>query len=476
MSNEEDILFDFFDRFTPHLRIISLGGIRIHEGAWTALEVQQQLSQDHLQCGDHLHTLVYHDHRTYLQLNNLRLTWDSSLVGMCQSLVGILLLDARYTEEWIKRSAERAIEDLFIWHNAYERQGDSVSLQVFIWIEEPADSTQKIQHSHSLEQALGRVNKVLNSLSIQVNCLIRSSCLDSKSEDMQVSTWQKFLYALSSTELITLAEMQKSLVEQTEYIDSWVLIPAGTFYQGGPPLSSSTEKPKHQVKISKTLWVSQTPITRALWKDIMGSIWGADQDGMEPIVDITWYEALRFCNRLSIEHGYEPCYEVEDHILPKVTFKQYANGYRLLTESEWEYVCLGGVTTSLTAPPPVPKPAWTQQRAQLKLHPVAQLEPNPWGLYDCLGNIAEWCQDLYEADVYSERKQKRLVIDPCVYTGNHHERVVRGGAFDQPEYLVTASHRDHCRAQQKWSTVGFRVARQHENAVSKPILNFKEVI
>jgi formylglycine-generating enzyme len=464
MDSDSTQVFDHFDPFTPHLRLISLGGVRIHEGAWTALEVQQQLVRDYSIHGENAECWVSHDQRSYIQLNNLRLTWDSSLVGMMESQVAILFLDARYNAEWINLSTHRALEELFIWRRSYERQRSNVYLRVFIWIEESHDPQHKLKHKWILEQALDRIQKTLNVVDIGVISMIRSACLEVDDLDQRQRTWSELLYYLMDREFIELAEYQEPVIEQSEYIDAFVLIPAGSFYQGGPSLSSSTERPRHQVKLSLGLWVSQTPVTRALWSSVMGEEWGPDLSGMEPMVDVTWFEALQFCNELSLAHGISPSYEIEDHILPKVTFKTHTNGYRLLTESEWEYACLGGVANSLTAPPLKNVPAWTQERAQLGVHPVAQLDPNPWGLYDCLGNVAEWCQDMYDCKVYSDRKKERLSTDPCVFTGQGSERVVRGGAFDKPEYLVTPYHRDACSPQQRWSSVGFRVARPYHKS------------
>ena len=451
-------MLDTFDPFTPHIHLLSLGGIRVHEGAWTAFEILKILSEEP---GDEL--IEYHqvESRLYAQFNGIRLTWESSLLGLSHAQHACVLIDARYSLDWIKRSVQRAIDELFIWHKAKQRQQKSEALSVFIWIELPNHPQEKNKQKHHISQALMQLNRTIQLLDIQVLDSIESVCLSTHDPKDIKRYWSQVYYTLSNIEMVENLDLSEES-EQVEYIDAFVLVPSGTFYQGGPRLAPSSEKPRHQVKLSKDFWVSQTPITKRFWTVIM-----ADESeklalvevGDEPVVDITWFAAVRFCNRLSLKENLDLAYIIEDHEFPKVEFKRQADGYRLLTESEWEYATLGGLSTSLTAAPPPPAVAWTQERSQLSIHPVAQLDPNAWGLYDCLGNVAEWCQDVYRHDVYVERKQDRLSLDPCVYSGAEGERVVRGGAFDRASYLVNHYHREAYHPKASWSSVGFRVMR-----------------
>ena len=451
-------MLDTFDPFTPHIHLLSLGGIRVHEGAWTAFEILKTLSEEP---GDEL--IAYHqiESRLYAQFNGIRLTWESSLLGLSHAQHACILVDARYSPDWIERSVQRAIDELFIWHKAKQRQQKAEELSVFIWVELPHHPQEKNKQKSHISRALIQLNRTIQLLDIQVLDSIESICLSTHDPKDIKHYWSQIYYTFSNLGMIEHLDLSEES-EQVEYIDAFVLVPSGTFYQGGPRLAPSPEKPRHQVKLSNDFWVSQTPITKRFWTIIM-----ADElerlevleVGDEPVVDITWFAAVRFCNCLSLKANLDPAYIIEDHDLPKVEFKRQADGYRLLTESEWEYATLGGFSTSLTTAPPPPAIAWTQERSQLAIHPVAQLDPNAWGLYDCLGNVAEWCQDVYRNDVYAERKKQRLSLDPCVYSGAEGERVVRGGAFDRASYLVNHYHREAYHPKASWSSVGFRVMR-----------------
>lgn len=458
-------LLDIFDPFTPHLHLLSIGGIRVHEGGWTGFEVLKSLEE---QPGNELIHQRLIGSRLYVQFNGLRLTWDCSMLGLSHAQYACIFIDARYRSDWIERSVKRAVDELFIWHKAKQRQKSSAILNVFLWIELPVESNESNQEQRAITQALHQLNRTIKLLDIQVLDKIESTCLGQGEPKSLGTLWSRVYHLLSTSEVLEdLDQFEES--EQVEHSDSFVLIPSGIFYQGGPRLAPNSEKPRHQVKLTRSFWVSQTPITKRFWSFVMndGSALIDDFDisdhGDEPMVNINWFAAVRFCNQLSLMSNLDPAYIIEDHHFPKVDIRLEAAGFRLLTESEWEYVTLGGQSTSLTSSPTPPLAAWTQERSQLSIHPVAQLDPNAWGLYDCLGNVAEWCQDVYNSEIYAERKKQRLSFDPCVYTGGEGERVVRGGAFDRASYLVNHHHRESYHPKASWSSVGFRVMRPNSD-------------
>ena len=137
-----------------------------------------------------------------------------------------------------------------------------------------------------------------------------------------------------------------------------------------------------------------------------------------PVGFVAWTEAMEFCKKLTaLEH--------EKGTLPQNW------SYRLPTEAEWEYACRAGTSTPVfTGKQPDPidrasiqnfkKYAWGNTNAGDKTHPVKQLKPNPWGLYDIYGNVTEWCLDIYAP--YSDKD----AIDPLVLEGKHMMRISRG--------------------------------------------------
>jgi formylglycine-generating enzyme required for sulfatase activity len=184
-----------------------------------------------------------------------------------------------------------------------------------------------------------------------------------------------------------------------------------------------------------------------------------------PVQNITWLEAAKYCNRLSERDGYTPVYRLEVDGVPlpitSVIWNREADGYRLLTEAEWEYACRAGTTTAfpsggLVSPtcspldPNLDRLGWYCGNATSP-QPVETTGPNPWGLYDMHGNVREWCWDKYAA------YRRGPLIDP-VHEGGH-DRVLRGGNWHSGAHLCRSASRASLSAlEQNWG-VGFRVAR-----------------
>ena len=120
-----------------------------------------------------------------------------------------------------------------------------------------------------------------------------------------------------------------------------VLVPAGTFRMGdivgdGP----GGERPVHVVTLTRSFLMSCTEVTQAQWMQVMGynpSI-GNHRDSL-PVQGIRWYDAVDYCNRLSKREGLDPCYTGSG---TDIVCNFNSNGYRLPTESEWEYACRAG--------------------------------------------------------------------------------------------------------------------------------------
>jgi formylglycine-generating enzyme required for sulfatase activity len=210
-------------------------------------------------------------------------------------------------------------------------------------------------------------------------------------------------------------------------LDDMVPIPAGTFEMGE---KTEPDAPPHAVRISAFL-IDRTPVTQALYEKVMGenpSRWKVPRN---PVEQVRWSDAVRFCNKRSELDHLEPCYN-----LTNWSCNFDASGYRLPTEAEWEYACRAGTTTTFyfdDASTRLGEHAWFDRNAGGRPHPVGEKRPNAWGLYDMCGNVWQWCQDLYQADYYTQAPRQ----DPRgPATGR--TRVVRGGAW--------RSGPDTCRA------------------------------
>jgi formylglycine-generating enzyme required for sulfatase activity len=229
-------------------------------------------------------------------------------------------------------------------------------------------------------------------------------------------------------------------------------VPAGTFEMGCSDASGDCY-PQHQVTLTKAILVGITEVTQAQYKKVMDlSNPSSIKDDANPVEQLTWYNAITFCNRLSKLEGYDSVYVINGN---NVTFNPNANGWRLLTEAEWEYAAragsqgkfgnLGGVEGSIN------KLGWTNANSKQMQH-VKTLSPNDFGLYDMHGNAAEWVWDYY--DFYTSDNQTNPT-GPA--TGV--ERVFRGGGYvDGPDYCTVYS-RAAMDPNNSQYYVGFRVCR-----------------
>ena len=249
---------------------------------------------------------------------------------------------------------------------------------------------------------------------------------------------------------------------------SLVAVSAGSYLMGTDARlvpsqkAFSDELPQHHVTITHDILVGRLLVTQQLWEAIMGKElrprYAGGRGPRRPIVGISWYEAVRFCNAMSSHAGLTPVYGFSDPLAaePLVSWEQSADGFRLPTEAEWEYFTRAGTTSpywsghSLKA---LLASEWTGDNTN-QLQDVARRMPNPWGLYDTNGLVGEWCWDWYGP--YGDRR----AVDPtgpAVGGG----RVWRGGKWiwkGRPEYYRSAD-RDEMLPVNNDPAVGFRIVR-----------------
>jgi formylglycine-generating enzyme required for sulfatase activity len=206
---------------------------------------------------------------------------------------------------------------------------------------------------------------------------------------------------------------------ETESGVEMVQIPAGQFTMGDEDEIDATP---HEVSLDSfymdTYLVTQTQY-QTLMKD-NPSRWKRDTN---PVEQVRWSDAVRFCNKRSTLENLTPCYDLESW---ECNFD--ANGYRLPTEAEWEYACRAGTQTAYFMGKDDSKLtdyAWFDKNSGGHPQPVGQKLPNPWGLYDMCGNLWEWCHDSYQVDYYEESPETNPRGPETGET-----RVVRGGAWN----------------------------------------------
>ena len=241
-------------------------------------------------------------------------------------------------------------------------------------------------------------------------------------------------------------------------------IPAGRFWMGSgddDPEAYDWEKPRREVKLSRSFVMQRTPVTQGQWEAVMGtnpSLFNGDE---RPVESVSWYDAVAFCNGLSQREGFEHCYETArgevygaSHASSKeevVFLGLDARGWRLPTEAEWEYACRAGSTDVRYGP--LDEIAWWRENSGGETHPVGTKRANAWGLYDTIGNVWEWCWDVYGP--YNDAE----LLDPTGPESGSF-RVLRGGCWglDDPADL-RAANRSYDSPGGANSLIGLRCAR-----------------
>jgi formylglycine-generating enzyme required for sulfatase activity len=182
------------------------------------------------------------------------------------------------------------------------------------------------------------------------------------------------------------------------------------------------------------------PVTVSKYDAITEQFPSTSEENLMPVVNISWHEAISFCNLLSQKEGLKACYSVSSEgEQVQVIWDWESNGYRLPTEAEWQYACKAG-TTGYTYGD-LDKIAWFDGNSGGNVHKVGTKEPNPWGLYDMLGNVWEWCWDVYDEKVY----------------GSY--RIFRGGSWAEEERGCGATCRRRSHPTFYIDDLGFRVAK-----------------
>ncbi|TQR38817.1 formylglycine-generating enzyme family protein [Brevibacillus brevis] len=211
-----------------------------------------------------------------------------------------------------------------------------------------------------------------------------------------------------------------------------VSIPAGHI-----ELRDDRIKAKWTTEVNAFL-LAPVPVTNALYFSVVRKAAGPSDHPEAPVVNVSWNDAISFCNLLSQQAGLTECYSISEDG-ERVSWNEEADGYRLPTEAEWQYACKAG--TGGYRYGELDEIAWYQGNAEGTAHAVGQKLPNAWGLYDMLGNVWEWCWDLYDVNVY----------------GSY--RIFRGGSWAEEARGCGATCRRRSHPTFRIDDLGFRLAR-----------------
>ena len=252
----------------------------------------------------------------------------------------------------------------------------------------------------------------------------------------------------------------------------FVYLPAGSFLMGSPDheWGSRNDEQQHPVTISQRFFLGKYEVTQAQWQAVTDSNPSFLYDCPDcPVENITWYEAVAFCNALSKTLGFQPAYTIRDTV---VSWDPRADGIRLPTEAEWEYACRAGTGSVFNTGDCLDtgqanylgydpqkgcqKGLWRGQAVE-----VGSFAPNAWELHDMHGNVSEWVWDWHAFPTHHP------VVDPRgPATGI--ERVIRGGNWHDLGRNCRSAVRHKARPDRRFTHVGLRLARSAPPGLDQP--------
>ena len=232
----------------------------------------------------------------------------------------------------------------------------------------------------------------------------------------------------------------------------------------------------HTVTLTKGFYMGKYEVTQEQYTKVMGTNPSVFKEGLGlPVTNVSWIDAIAFCNRLSLIEGLDPVYSVNGMSNPDDWFNDWydideydvynfslsltANGYRLPTEAQWEYACRAGTTTAYNTGNIIHNNTGWYAENTSSTQEAGLKPPNAWGLYDMHGNVFEWCIDRYYGRYYLEGQVDPLCNDISIIN-EPLIRVYRGGAFNSDSALLRSAARSkENNFNRRLANVGFRVIR-----------------
>jgi formylglycine-generating enzyme required for sulfatase activity len=282
-------------------------------------------------------------------------------------------------------------------------------------------------------------------------------------------------YSGSATVAIAAGVDERIVIKMEEdirRIAGMAYVPAGSFFMGSPASESgrmTDEGPQHTVSLPAFFLAEKELVFEEYdaFCDGTGRPRPPDEGwgrGNRPVVNVSWLDAVAYCNWRSAKEGLEPVYSING---TEVLQDRKKDGYRLPTEAEWEYACRAGSVAATAYGPRIssaeanfdgtyPYGGAAAGPYSGKTQPAGSYPPNAFGLFDMHGNVNEWCWDRYDA------YEAEFRIDPEGKGTSADSRVIRSGGWSDIGRFMRSAYRTGSNPELRNSQTGFRVARNYE--------------
>ena len=229
-------------------------------------------------------------------------------------------------------------------------------------------------------------------------------------------------------------ELIKDFVDPVKWISS--------DYKMSVPGTRKEKIVRQELRTIQSFFMLKTPVTNELYAYVTDRDYDVQMKDF-PVVNVSWTDAVKFCNNLSEKLDLEKCY-ILNSVSEKILLDESKNGFMLPTDAQWQYACRGNTKGYRYGN--LEEIGWFDENSENRLHEVKTKRENEFGLFDMIGNFWEWCFDLYDEERY----------------GNY--RIFRGGSFASEERACGATSRRKSFPEFRIDDLGFRIAgRIHGN-------------